>query len=112
MAWRLASHMGRCLLLLLLLCCSSASQEQCPVLRAAAGLNKTGCFVIVLRRESNNSIFETVQSKLLDLSADSRLYGSIHNVAKAITVALNDSTLDIVSWFINMFALAMKNFYR
>ena len=75
-----------------------ACLELSPVLRAAAGVNKTGCFVVVLNKESNMSTFATVESKLLDLSTDSRLYGSIHNIAMAITVALNDSSIDKVSW--------------
>lgn len=86
--------------MLILLCYSwlvSASLEPCPVLRAASGANKTGCFIVVLKKDSNASTFETVQSKLVNLSTDSRLYGSIHNIAMAITVALNDSTLDLVS---------------
>lgn len=64
--------------------------------RAVPGIKKTGCFVVVMKRESNDSSFEAVQSKLLEVSTGSRLYGSIHNVAKAITVALNDSALDKV----------------
>lgn len=83
--------------MLVLLWLVPVSLELSPVLRAAAEANKTGCFVVVLKKECNISTFETVQSKLLDLSTDSRLYGSIHNVVMAITVALNDSTLDLVS---------------
>ena len=86
--------------MLVLVVCSlvtASSLEVSPVYRAAAEVNKTGCFVVVLRKESNVSTFETVQSKLLALSTDSRLYGSIHHVVKAVTVALNDSAVEMVS---------------
>ena len=79
---------------------SQATQDLCPVLRAANDVpesDKTGCFVVVLRKETNDSIFEAIQSKLLNLSSTSRLYGSVKNVAKAITVALNESCLSMVS---------------
>lgn len=87
-----------CVLPLMMMLPIPAYLELSPVLRAVPGANKTGCFVVVLKKESNMSAFETVQSKLLDLSTDSRLYGSIHNVAMAITVALNASSIDTVSW--------------
>lgn len=91
--------MSWCVVLVVVLCgwLGPVSPELSPVLRAAAGLNKTGCFVVVLRRGSNDSSFEAMQSKLLDLSSDSRLYASVRNVAKAITVALDDTALDTVS---------------
>lgn len=91
------------LCLLVLVCCGwlkLTCQELSPVLRAAAGVaesEKTGCYVVVLKKGSNYSTFQSVQERLLDLSSDSRLYGSVHKVVKAVTVALNDSMLDKVS---------------
>lgn len=77
-----------------------SSQELSPVLRASdvADNEKTGCFVVVLKKDSNESTFKDVQSKLLDLSKDSHLYGSVQKVTKAITVTLNDSSLNMVSF--------------
>lgn len=107
--------MGWHLLLLLVLCCrllQLACLEPSPILRAPSGIEKTGCFVVVLKKESNDSKFEAIQSKLVDLSTDSRLYGSVRNVAKAITVALNDSTLDMVSWSLMFVQVVKEDFYR
>lgn len=75
-----------------------SSQELSPVLRASgvAAADKTGCYVVVLKKESNSSTFENVKSTLLELSKDSHLYGSVQNVVKAITITLNDSSLEMV----------------
>lgn len=59
--------------------------------------DKTGCYVVVLKNDSNGSTFDAVKSVLLDLSKDSRLYASVEKITKAITVAVNDSSLNIVS---------------
>ena len=80
-------------------CLQLSSQEPCPVLRAASDVSdtdKTGCFVVVLKKESNDSTFEALQSKLLELSKDAHLYGAVRNIAKALTVSLNDSSLEMV----------------
>lgn len=89
-----------CFVLLLMLCgFGLSSQELSPVLSAigVAEEDKTGCYVVVLKKEMNSSTFESVKSTLLELSKDSHLYGSIQNIAKAVTVTLNDSSLEIVS---------------
>lgn len=87
--------------MLLLLCgwFGLSSEELSPVLRATgvAEEDKTGCYVVVLKKETNLSTFEDVQSTLLHLSKDSHLYGSVQKVVKAITIALNESSLDTVS---------------
>ena len=94
------------LCLVVLVCCGLlelTGQELSPVLRAAAGVadsEKTGCYVVVLKKGSNDSTFQSVQERLLDLSRDSRLYGSVRKVVKAVTVALNDSMLHKVSHFL------------
>ena len=80
--------------------------ERCPLLRAAANVpasDKTGCYVVVLKRESNDSTFESIQSQLLDLSSDFQLHVSVKNIAKAITVALDEDNLDIVSHLVSFF---------
>ena len=70
-----------------------------PVLRASgeAQSEKTGCFVVVLKKETNSSVFEHVKSTLHSLSNDSRVYGSVQRVIKAITVALTEENLIAVS---------------
>lgn len=85
--------------LLVIWWCRESSQDLSPVLRVTgvADSDKTGCYVVVLKKETNSSSFESVKMTLLELSKDSRLYGSVEKVAKAITISLNDSSLELVS---------------
>ena len=87
------------LVLLLYSKCRLSKQELCPVLKAVgvAENDKTGCYVVVLKKETNSSTFESMQSRLLELSKDAHLYGSVETVLKALTVTLNDSSLELVS---------------
>ena len=89
-----------CCVLLLCVWFRLSRQELSPVLKASgvADSDKTGCYIVVLKKDSNSSVFENVRSTLLELSKDSHLYGSVQNVAKAITITLNDSNLETVSY--------------
>lgn len=95
--------------LLLYLCCwgskpvlslEEEEDELCPLLRASVSSQDqiTGCYVVVLKKDISPSDFEDVQSKILSLSDDSHIYGSVQNVLKAITIKVNESSLEIVSW--------------
>ena len=72
------------------------AEERCPLLLASAGANTTGCYVVVLKKGSSPSTFEIVESKLVNMSKDGRLYGSVQRVSQAVTVSLTDSALDKV----------------
>ena len=88
------------LLLLQLLCIyllGVSGEEKCPLLLAAAGVDTTGCYVVVLKEGSSSSTFELMESKLLNLSRDGRLYGSVQSITQAITVALSASAVEKVS---------------
>lgn len=91
-----------CSLSLLFVLCSwqvLGRQELCPVLRAdgVGQSDKTGCYVVVLKKQSNHSTFEQVKSRLLELSNDFYIYNSVEKIVKAVTVVLNDSSLETVS---------------
>ena len=73
------------------------AEDRCPLLLASAGANTTGCYVVVLKKGSSPSTFEMVESKLVNMSKDGRLYGSVRSVSQAVTVSLNQSALDKVS---------------
>ncbi len=86
------------MVLLLCVCTLGVScQEKCPLLLAPAGVEITGCYVVVLKKGLTPSIFEMMESKLLNMSKDWRLYGSVRLVSQAVTVVLSQSALDTVS---------------
>ena len=89
---------GALLLLLLSVCVLGVScEEKCPLLLASPGAETTGCYVVVLKKSSSPLTFEMVESKLVNMSKDGRLYGSVRTVNQAVTVALDHSALDVVS---------------
>ena len=76
-----------------------AEDNKCPLLRATgvAESDKTGCYIIVLNKTTSAEKFQNIQSRVVEMSEDAKVYGSVQRVAKAFTVKLSDTALESVS---------------
>ena len=84
-----------CLVLLGLTVGSVAGQ--CPVLRAAEGANKTGCYIVVLKNATTVEKFNEILRRGVDLADEHKVYGVTQKVCKAFTVKLSSYCLNLVS---------------
>ena len=84
---------------LLLSCCCPCWSQPCPLLSSvgASEEDKTGCYMVSLKKDTNESSFTAIKSTLQGLSTDSRLHGSVQGLVQAITVPLNKDGLNLVS---------------
>ena len=88
------------LLLLIWLPKMTASTEtKCPLLRAtgAEESEKTGCFIVVLNKATTAENFTNILDKVLEMSEDAKVYGSVQRIAKAFTVKLSEIAVEAVS---------------
>ena len=93
--------------LLLYLCCSllvlprdtMAEKAKCPVLRATgvSDEDKTGCYTVVLNKATSADMFESILSRVLNMTEDAKVYASVQRVAKAFTVRLSEIAIEAVS---------------
>ena len=75
-----------------------SAQSMCPLLRAtgASASEKTGCFIIVLNKTTTAEKFQETLSKVVNMSEDAKVYGSVQRVAKAFTIKLSEIALEAV----------------
>lgn len=75
-----------------------SAHGSCPVLRAtgASASEKTGCFIIVLNKTTTAEKFQDVLSKVVNMSEDAKVYGSVQRIAKAFTIKLSEIALEAV----------------
>lgn len=78
---------------------STDSEVKCPLLRAtgAAESDKTGCFIVVLNKATTAENFTNILNKVLEMSEDAKVYGSVQKIAKAFTVKLSEIAVETVS---------------
>jgi hypothetical protein len=78
---------------------STDSEVKCPLLRAtgAAESDKTGCFIVVLNKATTAENFTYILDKVLEMSEDAKVYGSVQKIAKAFTVKLSEIAVEAVS---------------
>lgn len=76
-----------------------AEKTKCPLLKAtgASESERTGCYIIVLNSTTSPETFQDVQSKVIEMSEDAKIYGSVQKVIKAFTVNLSEIALEAVS---------------
>lgn len=96
------SRLGAVFCLLLCWRCPgwALAKQLCPVLKASNVTvdDKTGCYLVVLHKQTNASTFAAVKSILLGLSTGSHVTGSVQSVVKVITVSLTEDNLNMVSY--------------
>ena len=71
--------------------------EQCPLLHAPEGADRTGCYIVVLDRTVAPEKFAEILERATGLAEENRVYGLVKNVAKAFTLKLSTESLNIVS---------------
>ena len=83
-----------CLLLLVL--AVGCAARRCPLLHAAEGENKTGCYIVVLRQATTQEKFNEILQTATSMAEESRVYGVVRTVSKAFTVKLSAYSLNLV----------------
>ena len=98
------NHPKFCIILLLLLLVwlpkmTTSTETKCPLLRAtgAAESEKTGCYIVVLNKATTAENFTNILDKVLEMSEDAKVYGSVQKIAKAFTVKLSEIAVEAVS---------------
>ena len=59
--------------------------------------DKSGYYIVVLRDDTTHDMFEDVVSRVIPISTDVQLHGSVEGLVKAFTVKLSDDALHVVS---------------
>lgn len=93
------------LVVLLFLCwcpCWTLTRQLSPLVKASSATEdeKSGNYVVVLKKDTNDSAFADMETILLGLSSDSRIIGSVQNLVKAITVSVTQHNLNLVSSYL------------
>lgn len=76
-----------------------AGQSPCPLLMASgvSDADKTGCYIVNLRKETTQEEFQAIQRQVLQRTDDHKIYGSVQRVVKAFTVKMSAYSLQSVS---------------
>lgn len=88
-------------LLFVLSVCSCSAASTCPLVRAsgAADSDKTGYHIVVLKDGTTHERFEDIKSKVVSMTEDKKVHGSVETIVKAFSVKLSDDALSNVSVF-------------
>lgn len=78
---------------------AGSTETKCPLLRAtgASESEKTGCYIVVLNKATTAENFTNILDKVLEMSEDAKVYGSVQKIAKAFTVKLSEIAVEAVS---------------
>ena len=78
---------------------TTSMETKCPLLRAtgSAESEKTGCYIVVLNKSTTAENFTSILNRVLEMSEDAKVYGSVQKVAKAFTVKLSEIAVETVS---------------
>ena len=94
---KLATRVASCILLIAAVFLNVAeSRRRCPVLHAASGSQKTGCYIIVLKEATSAEDFQEVLAKVVKVADSAKVYGMVQRIAKAFTVKLTSYALHSV----------------
>ena len=88
------SCLGLAVLLTLAL---GVAARRCPVLHAPESANKTGCYIVVLYKNTSQEKFDEIVRRAASVAEGNKVYGLAKNVSKAITVKLSAYFLSQVS---------------
>lgn len=78
---------------------ATSTETKCPLLKAtgATESEKTGCYIVVLNKATTAENFTNILDKVLEMSEDAKVYGSVQKIAKAFTVKLSEIAVEAVS---------------
>ena len=71
--------------------------RRCPLLHAPESAVKTGCYVLVLYKETPQEKFDELVETVRHVAEENKLYGVTRDVLKAISVKLSPEALHMVS---------------
>lgn len=72
--------------------------RRCPLLHAAEGANKTGCYIVVLHKETTPEKLTEIIQRATNMADGHKIYGVVQKVAKAFTVKLSPYSLNLVRY--------------
>lgn len=81
---------------LLLVLALGAVARRCPLLHAPESANKTGCYIIVLYKNTTQEKFDEILRRAASVAEGNKVYGQTKNVTKAIVVKLSAYSLNLV----------------
>lgn len=70
--------------------------RRCPILHAAETANKTGCYIVVLHKETTQEKLTEILQNATSMAEGNKVYGFVQKVSKAFTVKLSDDALNKV----------------
>ena len=76
--------------------------DRCPLLLASgvSDSDKTGCYIVNLLKATTPEKFQAIMSRVLQMTDDNKIYGSVQGVAKAFTVKLSSYSLESVRFLL------------
>ena len=80
--------------------------RRCPLIQAAEGANKTGCYIVVLHNETSPEKFTEIVQRATNMSEGHKLHGLVQKVTKAFTVKLSDYSLNQVGTVLSSYAIS------
>ena len=71
------------------------------VIRAASDAEKTGCYIVALKKSISHTEFKEIEKEIVKESNDSHIYAEVDSdIAKIITVRLSEDGIEKVrKWF-------------
>ena len=72
--------------------------RHCPLLHAAETANKTGCYIVVLHKETTPEKLSEILQNATSMAEGNKLYGFVQNISKAFTVKLSATALNKVRY--------------
>ena len=88
------SWLGFAVLLTLAL---GAAVKQCPLITAPESATKTGCYIVVLYKETSQEKFDEILEIATSVAEGNKIYGVVEFVFKAFSVKLSTESLNQVS---------------
>ena len=93
---KLATRVTSCIIIAAVFLSVAESRRRCPVLHAASGSQKTGCYIIVLKEATSAEDFQAVLTQVVKVADSAKVYGMVQRIAKAFTVKLTSYALHSV----------------
>ena len=70
--------------------------RRCPLLHAEQSANKTGCYIVVLKKATTPEKFTEILQRATSMADEHKVYGVVQTVSKAFTAKLSPYSLNVV----------------
>ena len=74
------------------------SARRCPLLHAADTANKTGCYIVVLNKETTHEKLTEILQNATNMAEGNKVYAYVEKISKAFTVKLSADALNQVKY--------------